>query len=139
MEVLVFWLLVIIILTIMEAVTVGLVSIWYIVSAIVSLIVSIFIKDFTIQFAIFVILGTILLLTTRKTLTKFFGYKNEKTNLDRIVGMKGIVIEEIKKNKLGAVKVDGKVWSAYADKEIKVDSIVKILEIESTKVKVEEE
>ena len=53
--------------------------------------------------------------------------------------MKGIVIEEINKNKLGAVKVDGKVWTAYADQNIKVDSIVKILEINSTKIKVEEE
>ena len=134
-----FWLLVIIILSIIEVLTVNLVTIWYVASALVSLIISIFIDDFTIQFAVFVILGTILLLTTKKTLNNLLKYKRAKTNLDRIIGMKGIVIEEIKKNKTGAVKVDGKVWTAYADKDIKVDSIVRILEINSTKIKVEEE
>ena len=134
-----FWLLVIIILSIIEVLTVNLVTIWYVASALVSLIISIFIDDFTTQFAVFVILGTILLLTTKKTLNNLLKYKRAKTNLDRIIGMKGIVIEEIKKNKTGAVKVDGKVWTAYADKDIKVDSIVRILEINSTKIKVEEE
>ena len=134
-----FWLLVIIILSIIEIMTINLVTIWYVASALVSLIISIFIDDFTIQFAVFVILGTILLLTTKKTLDKLLKDRRVKTNIDRIIGMKGIVIEEINKNKLGAVKVDGKVWTAYADQNIKVDSIVKILEINSTKIKVEEE
>ena len=53
--------------------------------------------------------------------------------------MNGIVVEEINRNNNGAVKVDGKVWTAYADKKIKVDSTVKVLEINSSKIKVEEE
>ena len=88
---------------------------------------------------VFVVLGTIFLLTTKKTFDKLLKEKHAKTNLDRIIGMKGIVTEEIDKNKNGAVKVDGKIWTAYSDKKIKVDSIVKILEINSTKIKVEEE
>ena len=134
-----FWLLVIIILSIIEILTINLVTIWYVASALIALIVSIFTDNFTIQVAVFVILGTILLLTTKKTLNKLLKDRRIKTNIDRIVGMKGIVLEEIKENKMGAVKVDGKVWTAYADKDIKVDSIVKILEINSTKIKVEEE
>ena len=53
--------------------------------------------------------------------------------------MKGIVTEDIKKNKSGEVKVDGKLWTAIADKEIKKDSIIKVLSIESVKLKVEKE
>lgn len=136
---LLFWLFMIIILVIIEVMTVNLVTIWYVASAIVALILSFFIDSFTIQFAVFAILGTILLATTKKTLDKYFNDKKVKTNLDRIIGMNGIVIEEISKNKNGAVKVDGKVWTAYADTNIPVDSIVKILEINSTKIKVEEE
>lgn len=132
------WLIVIIVLTIIECMTVNLVTIWYIASALVSLILSLFIDSFLIQFGVFAILGTIFLLTTRKALNRLIKNKNEKTNLDRVIGMKGIVTEEIKKNDNGEVKVDGKRWTAYADKKIKVDSIVQILEINGVKLKVKE-
>ncbi len=134
-----FWLIVILVLTFIEVITINLVTIWYVASAIVALIVSFFIDDFTIQSAIFVILGTIFLLTTRKTLNKFLKEKKSKTNIDRIIGMIGTVTEEINKDEIGAVKVDGKEWSAYADKKIEKGKKVKVLEINSTKLKVEEE
>lgn len=133
------WLMIIILLVIAEAMTVNLVTIWYVASGIVALILSFFIDNFTIQFAIFAILGTILLITTRQTLQKLVDTKKERTNLDRIIGMEGIVIEEISKNHNGAVKVDGKVWTAFSNKKIKVDSTVKVLEINGSKIKVEEE
>ena len=78
------------------------------------------------------------MLFTRKTLEKYFP-KPIKTNLDRVVGLEGIVTEEIRKDSVGEVKVDGKRWSAIADKEIKVGSIVKILHIDGVKLKVEKE
>ena len=53
------WLGIIILLSIWEALTVGLVSIWFIISGIVSLILSFFKVDFTICFSVFVILGLI--------------------------------------------------------------------------------
>ena len=59
-----------------------------------------------------------------------------KTNFDRIIGMEAIVTEEISKNKIGEVKVDGKRWSAYSDKKIKVGSTVRVLSIEGVKLKV---
>ena len=52
--------------------------------------------------------------------------------------MEGVVIEDILKNKNGAVKVDGKVWTAYANKNIKKDAIVKIKKINGAKIEVEE-
>ena len=133
-----FWLFIIIILTIIEAMTINLVSIWFIASALVSLILSFLIDNFLIQFSVFVILGIILLFTTRDILKKFFNEKKEATNLDRIIGMEGVVIEDILKNKNGAVKVDGKVWTAYANKNIKKDAIVKIKKINGAKIEVDE-
>ena len=132
------WLGVVIALTIIEAMTVNLVTVWYIASAIVAMVLSIFVDSFLIQFGVFVLLGTILLLTTRNYLVKLLGKKDEKTNLDRVVGMTAIVTKEIDKNVLGEVKVDGKYWTAYADKKIKVDSTVKVLEINGVKLKVKE-
>ena len=93
---------------------------------------------FIIQFAVFVILGTILLLTTRKTLQKKVDSFKVKTNLDRVVDKEGIVTEKITKHNSGEVKVDGKRWTAIADKTIQEGKIVKIVEIEGVKLIVEE-
>ncbi len=133
-----FWLILVIFLGMIELITVGLVSIWFVISGIVAMILSFFIDNFVIQFGVFVILGVVLMLFTRKTLEKYFP-KPIKTNLDRVVGLEGIVTEEIRKDSVGEVKVDGKRWSAIADKEIKVGSIVKILHIDGVKLKVEKE
>ena len=133
------WLGLVVTLTLIEVLTTNLVTIWYIASALVSLILSFFIDSYLIEFAVFVILGTVLLFTTRDYLVKLIVKKKEKTNLDRVIGMTGIVTEEITKKKSGEVKVDGKRWTAIADKKIKVDSTVKVLEIDGVKLKVEEE
>ena len=55
------WLAIIILLAIAEAMTINLVTIWYVASGIVALILSFFIDNFTIQFAVFTLLGTFLL------------------------------------------------------------------------------
>lgn len=131
------WLGVVILLTLVECMTVGLTTIWFVVSGIVALLVSLTIDNFMLQFGIFVLLGIFLLITTRPLLLKFIKPKQEKTNFDRIIGMEGVVTEKITKNIVGEVKVDGKKWSAVSDKKIEKDSIVKIISIEGTKLKVE--
>ena len=130
------WLAVILICAFLEVITVNLVTIWFIASGLVSLIVSLFTDSLLIQMGIFVLLGVFLLITTRKPLQRMVNVHREKTNLDRIYGMTGVVTEEILKNKSGVVKVDGKYWSAVSDSDIPVDSVVSILEINSTKLKV---
>ena len=132
------WLGIVIALTFIELATVNLVTIWYIASALISLVLSFFIDSFFIQFLVFVIVGTILILTTREYLLKFLGNKSQKTNLDRVVGMTAIVTEEIKKNVSGEVKVDGKKWTAISNKKIKVGSEVEVLEIDGVKLRVKE-
>lgn len=131
------WLVIILLLAFIEASTVSLTTIWYIASAVVALITSIFVDSILIQFAIFVLLGTLLLITTRKTLLKVLKIKKEETNIERIIGTNGIVTEKIEKNQTGEVKVDGKKWTAYADTELDVDTLVKILKINGVKIKVE--
>ncbi len=132
------WLSIVIALAFIEVITVNLVTIWFVASGIVALIASYFTNSFFIQLAIFVILGTILLITTKKPLEKLLNKTKHKTNLDRIIDMEGIVTEDINKNSSGEVKVDGKRWTAIAQKSIKKDSTVKILKIEGVKLIVEE-
>ncbi len=139
MDLWVVWLIIILALTIIEVCTIGLVSIWFIASGIVTLVLSFFVESFYIQFGVFVILGTILLITTRPILSKYLKPKNYKTNLDRVIGMMGIVTEEINKNTIGEVKVDGKKWSAIANEKIVKNSEVKVKAISGVKLIVEKE
>ena len=129
------WLAVAVILAILEMSTVNLVSIWYVISSIATMITSLFIDNVVIQSAIFVLGGTLLLLLTKDAVKKILPEKI-KTNLDRIIDMEGVVTEKITKKTPGEVKVDGKRWTAVADETIPVDATVKILEINSTKLKV---
>lgn len=137
MEQWVVWLIIVILLALIEITTVNLTTIWFVVSGIIALIISLFVGNYIIQFAAFVIVGVILLITTKPFLTKFFKQHKVKTNIDRIIGMTGVVTQAIKKNDDGEVKVDGKKWTAYADKAIKKGDLVKVLEIKGVKIKVE--
>lgn len=130
------WLSIVVLLAIIEILTVNLVSIWFVISGILSMITSLFITNVTIQITIFVIFGVLFMLLTKNTVKKIVP-KKEKTNLDRVIGMEGIVTKKITKNTSGEVKVDGKYWTATADKTILPDTIVKVLALNSTKLKVE--
>ncbi len=132
------WLVAIIILGFIEAITEGIVSIWFVISGLLALIVSLFTDVFLIQFAIFVIVGIILMITTRASVSKYLKVNPVRTNLDRVIGMKGIVTEDIKKDKYGEVRVDGKRWTAYSkdEKVIKKDEFVEILNIDGNKLAV---
>lgn len=128
------WLGLIVILSIIEAVTVELVSVWFIASAIVSLILQVLGLDFKLCFIIFVLLGIVLMITTRKYLLKLLQVKKTSTNIDRIIGMKALVTKDIKD--IGEVKVDGKIWTAVSDDALNAGDYAKVLEINSTKLKV---
>ncbi len=128
------WLVIVILLTILEVITINLVSVWFVVSGIVSLFLSFIIDSFFIEFMVFVCLGLVLMLLTRPYLVKKLSKKKVSTNLDRVIGMKGIVTEEIAKFKIGEVKVDGKRWSAIADEKIKVGEEVTINDIDGVKL-----
>lgn len=136
MDLWIVWLLVIIALSIIEAATINLVSVWFIVSALISLITSFFDIPFIWQFGIFVLLGLFLMITTKPILKKWIKPRDIKTNFDRIIGMTGVVTEEISKNNVGEVKVDGKKWSAMSSKKILVGEEVIIESIDGVKLKV---
>lgn len=131
-----FWLAVVVLLGFIEAITINLVSIWFVISGLVALGLSFITDSFMVQFGVFVILGIILMFTTRKNINNIVK-TNEKTNLDRIIGTKGKVTETIDDDSIGEVKVDGKKWSAIAEERIEVGSAVRILAIDGVKLKVE--
>lgn len=131
----IFWIIIVIILTILEISTVNLVSVWFILSSLVSLLLSFFIDSFFIEFLVFVILGIILLITTKPLINNYLmKNKNVATNLDRVIGMTGIVTEDITKNEIGEIKVDGKRWSAISNSEIKKGEYVEVEKMKGVKL-----
>lgn len=135
----IFWLVLVIILSFVEVATVNLVSIWFVASGIVAMILSFFIEDIAIVSTIFAILGIALLIITRPIVNKLKSKDNVKTNLDRIIGEDAIVTQDIVKNEVGEVKVDGKRWSAISKNICLKGDIVKILRIDGVKLVVEKE
>ena len=135
----IFWLVLVIVLSFVEIATVSLVSIWFVASGIVAMILSFFIEDTAIITTIFILLGIFLLVISRPIVNKLRSKDNEKTNLDRIIGESAIVTEDIKKNVVGEVKVDGKRWSAVSKEKCLKGDTVKILKIDGVKLIVEKE
>ncbi len=128
------WLVVIVLLVFLEVSTINLVCVWFILSGLVSLILSFFIESFYVLFAVFVLLGLVLMVLTRPILVKKLVRKNVKTNSDRVLGMEGVVTEEINKLKIGEVKVDGKRWSAISDEKIEVGTTIIVESIDGVKL-----
>lgn len=135
----IFWLVLVIVLSFVEIATVSLVSIWFVASGIIAMILSFFIEDTAIITTIFILLGIFLLVISRPIVNKLRSKDNEKTNLDRIIGETAIVTEDIKKNVVGEVKVDGKRWSAVSKEKCLKGDTVKVLKIDGVKLIVEKE
>lgn len=133
------WLGIVICLALIEILTVNLTTIWFVASGLIALLLSVFIDSYLIQFSVFVIGGVLLLIFTKPYLVNKFTIKNVKTNLDRVIGMEGIVTEDISKNNPGEVRVDGKRWTAISSNSISKGKTVYIKKIEGVKLIVEEE
>ena len=133
-----FWLVLFVILSLFELATVNLVSIWFAIGAIIATFVSLVTDNIMIHLAVFTITSILLLLLTKPFVKKIKKKDVVPTNLDRVIGKVGVVTEKIEKDGIGEVKVLGKRWSAYSDKEIKENCKVKVLSINGVKLKVEE-
>lgn len=133
------WLIVILILSIIEVATCGLTTVWFVISAIVSLILSFFITNDFVLFTVFVVLGAVLLLTTRPILKKYTSTNKVATNIDKIIGLKAVCTIDILPDEVGEVKVEGKYWSAISNDEITKGEKVIVKQIKSVKLVVERE
>ena len=133
-----FWFVLFVVLALFELVTVNLVSIWFSLGALITTFVSLVTDNLMIHLAVFTISSILLLLLTKPFVKKMKKREEVPTNLDMVVGKTGVVTEKIEKDGIGEVKVLGKKWSAYSDKEIEENSKVKVLSINGVKLKVEE-
>lgn len=107
------WLGVMVLFGVVEALTAGLVSIWFLVGAAAALVSALSGAGLAVQLVLFVIVSSIALAATRPLARKLIAKKTVPTNLDRVIGGTAKVTEVIdNENSTGAVYVDGKTWSA---------------------------
>ena len=135
------WLVLFIVFLVADLVTAGaLVSIWFCVGALAALVAAYLGAAFWVQMTLFFVVSIGLLLGTKPFLKKHLDPKTMATNADRILQNRGIVEEEINNLKgQGAVKIDGKSWSARnvdGDVVIPVDTEVIVVGIEGVKAMV---
>lgn len=109
------WLIVMIGFLIAEAVTVGLVGIWFAGGALVAVILSLFEVSPLMQIIVFFAVSICLLVFTRKIFVEKLNTGKENTNVDALIGETGQVTMTINPMEVGQVKLKGQVWSALAD------------------------
>ena len=99
-----------------EAVTVGLVSVWFAGGALAAMLVASLSANLWIQIGVFIITSALLLYFTRPIVKKLLSGKNKETNLDRIIGKTVIVSEKVDNDaETGKCMIAGVSWSLRSD------------------------
>ena len=133
-----FWVLAIILFAVVEALTVGLTSIWIGVGALASLLVSFLTGNLWIQAIVFLVVSFLALVAFKPLAARYLSAKSHQpTNADRIVGQEAVVTEEIcNLESRGRVQVLGQEWSARSTDEqiIPAKAVVVVDRIEGVKV-----
>lgn len=133
----VFWLAISIFFIVVEAITIGLLTIWFAIGALGSLILALIGAPFWLQLVMFFILSLCLLAFTRKFFVDKLKLGSKKTNLEAMIGEKAVVISAIEPYKVGRVRVGGQEWAALAEvssEAVDKDQLVKITAIEGVKL-----
>lgn len=114
---LIFWAIVLVIMAIIEASTVQLVAIWFVVGALVAFIAAFFTNVLWIQALLFVASAILLLIATRPLVKKYLNSKAIPTNSDMNIGKTGVVVTAIPSSDSigGRVTVDGVEWLAVSE------------------------
>ncbi|WP_251317244.1 NfeD family protein [Flintibacter muris] len=136
----IFWLAAFIAFAIGEAITVGLVSVWFAVGALAGLFAAALGAGLWLQITVFLGVSALALALFKPLSGKFLRPKLSATNADRVIGASALVTETIDNSQAqGQVKVKGQVWSARSDQDVVIPAgrNVRVLRIEGVKVIVE--
>ena len=138
----VIWIAAIVVFGIVEAVTVGLVSIWFVLGAVAGLLAAVLGAALWVQIVLFFVVSIAALAATRPLVQKMLHRDETPTNADRVLGQTARVTETIDNTvPTGAVYADGKTWTARSasGRVIPKDTLVKVQRMEGVRLFVEEE
>lgn len=110
---LIFWVVMLVVLLVVEAVTAQMVTIWFAAGALAALVAEILGAQVWLQWIVFVAVSAVTLVATRPLVRKLTRTKVQPTNADRCIGQTAIVVEDIDNIEgKGLVNVNGVVWTA---------------------------
>ena len=136
-----FWVVALVVFLIVEAVTAGLVSIWFVFGSLVALICAALGAAVWLQIFWFVIVSVATLALTRPLVKRYVDSRSVATNADRSIGRAAVVTERIDNlAATGAVQLDGVVWTARSTDDavaIETGERVTVRAIEGVKLIVE--
>ncbi|MCC8066383.1 MAG: NfeD family protein [Clostridiales bacterium] len=109
----VIWLVVLVLLLAMEAITLGLTTIWFAGGALAAFILAILQADLMIQIAAFCVVSVVLLIFTRPVAARWLNRDRIRTNAESLIGERAVVTEAIDNLAgTGQVQVHGQYWTA---------------------------
>ncbi len=107
------WFAALVLFGIAEAVTVSLVSVWFLAGALVALIAALCGAPIWLQVLLFLCVSVALLASLRPLVRKFITPKLTRTNVESLIGKAAVVTENIDNiSAQGSAKVGGVVWTA---------------------------
>ena len=107
------WICAIVAFAVVEAITVGLVSIWFVAGSVAALLAAVAGLALLPQLTVFALVSAAALAVTRPLVRRFNAAGPTPTHADRLLGAAGKVTETIdNENASGAVYADGKTWTA---------------------------
>lgn len=140
-EVVIIWTVLLVVLVAIEVATMGLTTIWFAAGALAATIAAACNAPLFIQIALFLIVSVLMLVFTRPVAVKYFNKDRVRTNVESLVGQKGIVTGEINNLKgCGQVTLNGMEWTARSVLQgcvIPEGSVVVVKEIHGVKLIVE--
>ena len=134
---LIFWIVLLVVLIIIEAVTAQLVTIWFAAGAAAALVAELCGLEQWLQWVIFIAVSAVALVATRPLVKKITNKTVQPTNADRCIGQTAVVTEDIVNiDARGQVNVNGITWTARSadGSEIKKDERVTVEKIEGVKL-----
>ena len=144
------WLGLMIVMVIVECMGPALVSIWFAAGALVSLMLSLLslipgvTVPWSVQVIVFVVVSAITLVALRPITRRYFKANTINSNVDSLVGQRGLLMEEIKPFEPGVCKINDVLWTAISTngkETIPAKSVVEVVTIQGNKLlvkKVEE-
>ena len=134
------WIAAIVIFGVVEAMTAGLVSIWFVIGSVAGLVTAVCGGKIWLQVVVFFVVSIAALIATRPLVARMSKKDNVATNADRVLGGLGRVTETIDNTiPTGAVYIDGKTWSARSEdgSVIKTGQMVRVSRMEGVRLFVE--
>ena len=131
------WLVLLVAFAVVEALTVGLVSVWFAAGALAALLCSFFTGNIWIQISLFLAVSLVALAILRPLARKYALPTVVPTNADRVIGRQAVVTEAIDNlNGTGVVVVFGVAWTARSEDgtPIPKGSTVTVKRIEGVKL-----